>query len=168
MERETRMSEDNARNVIERIVTDSSAREALLPVFVESIDRAHYVAAHKWGITVARDRVRLNVGMIVVCTLYRGAVWLALEGAHDLSPLPHLDGWEYNGPYNGFPDMTEVYVFPQLHELTPAVQQAHYRLIEHAKDKFSKLRSTAESAHNDGALIYLEQILHRTLPRPLY
>ena len=56
------------------------AEERFLQMFAESILQADQYGSNKWGITLySGDRVRLNVGSVVVCTLHRIPIWFALD-----------------------------------------------------------------------------------------
>ena len=54
-----------------------------LEMFAESIREANRSGSDKWGVThYGKDRVRLNVGSIVVCTLHAGGIWFALDKSY--------------------------------------------------------------------------------------
>lgn len=64
--------------------------------------------------------------------------------------------------------MQEIYIVPDRVQLTPAIQQAHHRLIGRAADKFTRLRPAVAAAHSDEVLTYLAEQVSRQLPQPLY
>jgi hypothetical protein len=80
--------------------------ELCLQMLAESIRKAHKSGHNRWGLTHHKnDRVRLNVGKIVVCTLEAGGIWFALDkgfaGASDESYLDKaLDCWTWSPEHN--------------------------------------------------------------------
>jgi len=73
-----RESIDDAKKVIEKISPEKESRKAYLEMFAECIEEARRHGAEKWGVTLHSDRVGLNVGSLVVCTLHEGYFWVVL------------------------------------------------------------------------------------------
>jgi hypothetical protein len=75
---------DDAKKVIEKLFPEEESRKAYLDMFAECIEEARRHGDEKWGVTLHSDRVRLNVGSLVVCTLHEGCSWVVLRETHKL------------------------------------------------------------------------------------
>lgn len=155
--------------MIETLIPNLADRRILLPIFADSIHEAHRIAANKWGITLHDDRVRLNVGSIVACTIHNGGIWLALADAPDLNLPPRIPGGDYFR-YTVFREpCADVYVLPEnIADYRRAWRRAHHDLIGMAGEKYKRLRRPSQDTHSPGVLVYLERFLDERLPRPIY
>ncbi|MDC8447680.1 MAG: hypothetical protein LV473_04930 [Nitrospira sp.] len=66
---ETRKDPKTAREVLETLLPDAHVRKLCLRFLCDSIQLAHPLAPSSWGLTLQKDRVRLNVGHIEVMTI---------------------------------------------------------------------------------------------------
>ena len=168
MREQPRENGQHARAIIQTLIPDASSRKALLNAFADSIVRAHMEGEDKWGITLGTDRIRLNVGSIVVCTIHNRALWLALVRTPAIENLPSLNPPE-GYQYKVFKEpIADLYVQPQDLPLQRSIQDAHWRLIELAGEKYKRLRQQSQGSHSPGVLTYLRAELGRELPDPAY
>lgn len=148
-----------------------------LEMFAESIKEAHRNGANKWGVTLYnKDRVRLNVGSIVVCTLHAGGVWFALDRDKLESPeyafVKESSDWKSTPQYDyvAVPSMSGLYKpsTARVHAKTWAkIRKMHFALIDKAATKYTKLRSSSRNVHSKDFLEYLRENLHDSkIPNP--
>jgi len=149
-----------------------------LRMFAESIRLAHQYASKKWGVTVHRDRVRLNVGSVVVCTLSAGRIWFALDrdcsDTADCKYLNESDDWNWTPQYDykAVPSMSGYYVAssPRGHsEIWARIKKMHEGLVQSAAGKYRKLRTPCQNSHSPEFLEYLRIRLDQPdLPNPSF
>jgi len=147
-----------------------------LEMFAESIKEANHCGNDKWGITLYKDRVRLIVGSIVVCTLEAGSVWFALDrnfqGSTDHAFLDKAVDWKWTPRYDyvAVPSMSGYYKpsTPGIHAQTWAkIKKMHFSLIDKAALKYRKLRAPSKKVHSEDFMDYLRQRLNDpTIPDP--
>lgn len=148
-----------------------------LEMFVESIREADRCGGDKWGVThYEKDRVRLVVGSVVVCTLHVGGIWFALdkdfEDSTDYTFIDQRAEWkatpEYD--YKAVPSISGMYYPPasKIHKQNwGKIKKMHFALIDKAASKYRKLRVTSKKAHSKAFMDYLRQRLDDpTIPDP--
>jgi hypothetical protein len=148
-----------------------------LTMFARSIEQAHQRGSSKWGVTLYyKDRVRLIVGGIVVCTLRIGRIWFALDkdyqSTNDYISLRDSGDWAETpwADYRIVPSISGNYLPSHRHEsLVPHIERMHFSLIEKAADKYTKLREPCRKAHSCKFLKELRDRLNQPdLPTPGY
>jgi len=154
--------------------------ERCLHMFAEAIRKAHKSGRNKWGVTLYNnDRVRLNVGSVVVCTLHAGGIWFALDkdfgGTLDESYLDRAHdcwNWTHEHDYRAVPSISGYYKpsTARKHAATwPRIRKMHFALIDNAADKYKRLRKTSQTAHSSEFLKYLRNRLKQPdIPNPVY
>jgi hypothetical protein len=155
-------------------------RPFCLKMFAESIEEADRIGHGKWGVThYGNDRVRLNVGSIVVCTLHVDSIWFALDKAwHGSSEYNFIDTkvpgewtWTTKYDYVAVPSMSGLYrpsTSSRVHTQTWAkIKKMHFALIAKAASKYSKLRSPSKKVHSQDFMDELRKELgDPTIPNP--
>ena len=166
-----RNSEREARQIIENIIAEPEERDLCLSAFAEAIEEADMCGRNKWGISLFDDRVRLNVGQVVVCTIWDGGLWLALENSN-VEDLKGLDGFSLlnQETYEIVPSIDGQYTPREKShsETWSKIKQHHFKLIELAADSRQQLRKSSQEAHSPGVLKYLRRYLNVDLPAPNY
>jgi len=146
-------------------------------MFTESVGKAHKSGHDKWGITLYEDRVRLNVGSIVVCTLHADKIWLALDkGLAGASEETYVDKalWSRTpeNDYSAVPSISGCYrpSTGQKHgETWPRIRKMHFALLDSAADKYKRLRKPSQATHSSEFLEYLRDALGQLdIPNPAY
>jgi hypothetical protein len=130
------------------------------------------------GVThYGNNRVRLNVGGIVVCTLHAGKIWFALDKDWENSAecafvkkRPYEWQWTPDYDYIVVPSMNGLYVpsTTKAHAVMwPRIRKMHFALIARAAKKYSKLRSSSKKAHSAEFMNELRRRLNDpTIPDP--
>ena len=87
---------DSARAVARKLMPDPKARRRALEILREGIARAHAIDAASWGVTLAGNRIRFNVGRGARLTIapnsleWKGAEPVKIENEGDVAAP---DGW---------------------------------------------------------------------------
>src|SRR5918993_5329142 len=96
-------SEDEAKQLVVSILPKTGIRQQCLTMFAEAIDEANRYGRDIWTLTHTRDKVRLIVGHIIVCTLENrpehGPIWMALDKGLLGTSKFHLErsgDWEWD------------------------------------------------------------------------
>lgn len=171
----------NSQQLIHQLFGQTEQR--CLEMFAESIQYADtYKNRHGknlWGVTLYNnDRVRLNFGSIVVCTLHAGNIWFALDkefdGTKDSVYLDGLNEWRWTPHYNyvAVPSISGFYLpsGPKKHlTVWPRIRKMHFALIDSAWAKYTKLRKQSQRSHSSDFMNYLRATLKSPqLPDPVY
>ncbi len=61
--------QESVASIMQNLLPNEDVRRKCLNFFADSIDTAYVAAAHKWGVTLKPNLLRLNVGMIEVFTI---------------------------------------------------------------------------------------------------
>ena len=133
---------DSARAVARKLIPDPKARRRALEWLRDGITRAHQIDAASWGVTLAPNRLRFNVGRGARLTIAPGALeWkggetVAIESEDDVAaPADWLHGLEI-----------EASEFEGAWFSNPAWR----------------------AAHSPGILKFLEEEFGETMPTPAY
>jgi len=154
-----------AGDVIGRLVPEPTPRGAVAKVFGELFDRAHQHGDRRWAVTLFHDRIRLNVGMVHVCVLLPGILFLVVDPAkvdeptrEALGPRLHrLTEFQSTGP------VLELYLpVEEVAELWPTIRGASMAFVDSAASR----NTPFWTSHSPGVLKALSQTLDRDLPRP--
>lgn len=169
-----RTSEAEATRLIDRILQNPANREPCLRFFSNSINCAHAQGPSKWGVTLHDDRIRLNVGGVVVCTLQNDRLWLALDresvSVETHASLEALIGWKWEKHYYRVIPSLAAFYSPsqpdtQESQITAIPHQQYIRL---AAKRWHELIPRCQQAHSPGVLKAISAILGRKLPDPAY
>jgi hypothetical protein len=164
----TNQQANEPNEVIERLLPHMSERVEVLRVFADSIRLAHATGADRWGISLLSDRLRLNVGQVVVCAIEKNGIWLALDRdaipEQELSRLREARAWQ-SPVYRGLRSSASIVVeAEQLASIVPQVWQAHQRLIELAAEKYGILKDELQHTHAEKVIDLLRRDLQFELP----
>ncbi|MCC6608035.1 MAG: hypothetical protein IT327_32825 [Anaerolineae bacterium] len=181
------MQSDTSKIEIESEITllipDREVRRLYLSVFVESLTEAHSHGANKWGVyyIVDANRLRLLVGSIIVLTVHKQGLWMALD--HELlqkskeeqNMLNLSNNWRWDT--DDYPEYTRIpsingYYMPSPSgdylQIWPTIRQHHFAYVGKVAKKFSQLREDSQQRHMPEVLVYLRQELNRYVPEPVY
>ena len=147
-------------------------------MFAESIEKANDSGRNKWGVTHSKsDRVRLNVGSLVACTLHADKIWFALDsnyaGTSDKYYLDKHDCWTWTPiNYEPVPSISGIYkpsTAEKHAEMWPRIRKMHFAFIDNAADKYKRLSKKIQPAHSPEFLEHLRGKLSQPdLPNPIY
>lgn len=167
-----RSSAAGAQAVIERLLPHSTGRNAILAFFAQSITIAHTAQPAAWGVTLYRDRVRLNVNQVIVCTLVRDTIWIAVDKQALDEPttarLSQLQDWQEH-TYRSVPTSASATVhYHELEEVLPLLASAHARLIQLCAARSAQAPLKVQGAHSEGVIAYLRAAGFPDVPSPAY
>jgi HNH endonuclease len=124
----------------------------------------------RWGVTLTRDFVRLNVGMIEVTSIRKRG---GIEVSYAIDLLPP-DAFSSEGVARGsddwqvsVPGVDGAFIEPDhFLEVLPLFHQAHFDAIRRAAA--SRRHSTMTKAHSPGVISFLNDHLNVGIPQPEY
>ena len=172
-------SEMEAKRIIESLLEDARVRKKCLSMFADSIAEANVYGNDRWVITCdSRNEVRLHVGHVIICSLEKHGIWMALdeeflESEQSLEFPPSYWRWykeylEYrsinsrNGYYNPQGMSSEEH-----QRAWERIRPLHFESISKAAKKWKKgVYDATRRRHASGVLKYLQRELERELPDP--
>lgn len=166
-----RTSAESARLVIEKLLPQEASRRLALNYLADTMVQADAIGADVWGVTLFKDRVRLNIGTIEVGVLEQNAVYMTLhDEALTEAARKQLKKWGQfgkKGAYRTAPDALGLRLpAEKLAAALPLLQEARAQLIEKLASR--RKRTTWYEAHSPGVIAYLQSALGRAIPNPSY
>lgn len=168
-------------STIASLLPDAQVRQLCLSVFMESLIEANTYGANKWGVYYSADgdRLRLLVGSLIVLTIHKQGVWLALDeqllqkSREELELLNLSEDWHWDTgrwtKYTRVPSRNGYYIPSDNHlQIWPVIRQMHFAYINKVATKFSQLREDSQHRHMPQVLAYLRQALNQYVPEPIY
>ncbi len=173
---ETNSNVDDAREAIERILTDEKVRKACLSLLADSIISAQKAGGSAWVLTLRKDRrcITLNVGHRLTFRFQRkdgkGIASINLD-PESMKAIPATMRKEIDAYPNPWPDWTgyEPRRIPveKLAVVFPIVRDAHNQMIE--KAAALKQGAPTRKYHSSALICYLRSYLNRPeIPDPDY
>ncbi len=131
---------DEARQVIYSLLPDTIVRRSCLEIFGESAGYANSFGSDKWGAYYETGKVRLLVGSLIVFTIHKDGVWLALDQelldtSQELSVfLDNAEEWRwdnYDYPiYKSVPSRNGFYTPSNNHvEVWSVIKKLHWEHV---------------------------------------
>lgn len=159
-----RTEADRARFILERLLPETEGRRACLQAFAASILQAQEVAPDRWSVTLYPNKVWLNVGPVMVCSLHPGMLWRALDGAELDEPALRALGNRLDAyGYSVVLDSTGLESTPeQVTEDCTLSDEAHRALLQRAI--VGRALKQGREDHSAGLLEYLRTELGLALP----
>ena len=172
-------NEDEAKQIKCSLLPQEEKRKLCLEMFVEVVNHANSYGNDKWGTYYERKVVRLLVGSLIVFTIERGCVWLALdkpllEGSEQHQYLLERENsWQWDQDdyptYSKVPSRNGYYIPSESHsEIWPIIRLLHFEFIRKVAEKYPSLRTTSQARHNSTLLSYLRNELEQFVPDPIY
>lgn len=168
-----RTDKEVAREVFEFLLPDEKVRWHCLNFLADSIQIANQLAAHRWGVTLDSDSMRLNCGMIEVVTILPDWIHVVAdaESLPIFSPALVEVRKTRNGAIKGFYPSVPGSIACDFDAkksilVLPQIADSHNRLLQKAsRTPFAPNR---KKAHSPGVIEYLEDCLDQVLPQPEY
>ena len=175
-------SEGEAERLLCSILRDTQTRQRCLETFADAVREAHYHSEGLWAITCSKDKVRLQVGPVIIGNIGdRRAgterLWLALDRTSlvrgDEGPTVEGSGdWEWGvgkwATYRVVPTRNGCYFPSEGHEeIWPEIRELHFEAIRKAARR-GGLRQRTKDGHSPGISRYLRNALGRSVPDPAY
>ncbi len=173
-----RSSEICAREVINSILPQADIRRPCLQLLVDSIKLAHTARESSWGVTLFEDgAIRLNVGMIEVCTLSYGELVRLLVDYKVLGDIPAKynlicemlanQANIFDGVYSSVPGSVILeFLAHNLGPMYSLAKKSYTALIMQAAE--TARNPSTRGAHSPGVLKYLRSELKQPIPDPVY
>lgn len=170
MEKADRTSSTKAQEMFEDLLPNPTARVSYLRFLTDSILEANRLNPARWGVTLARHFVRLNVGMIEVTSIRRSG---GIEVSYTIDLLPP-DAFSSKGIARGsgdwqisVPGVDGAFIEPDYFlGVLPLFRQAHFDAIRRAAA--SRRHPTMTKAHSPGVISFLNDYLNANIPQPEY
>lgn len=147
------LSPEVAKKIVESLLPDKQARGICLRILAASIEQAHSISPGSWSLTLADNKVRLNVGRIEVLAIFHDVFHVVLHNERG----PTRYRW-VSGSY------TEDLPAAEVGEKFPGIAGSHRRLVSLATK--TGRHSPWAFAHSLGALRYLEGVVGRSIAEP--
>lgn len=173
----------NSTNKVERTITsllpNEEDRKICLSLFLEALKKANSCGSNKWGAYCYKEGVRLLVGSLIVFTIHKDRIWLALDkqmlnertDKRKLLEDSELWNWEKDdySEYIPVPSMNGYYL-PSSEdlEILPIIRDFHFTYIEKVAQYYQWLMSTSQPKHSKELLEYLGKELGQSVPSPNY
>ncbi len=175
-------------NIVEKIETDivqllpdPKVRKLCLSVLLDSVSEANRHGVQKWGVYFwnGNDRIRLLVGGLIVLSIHKEGVWMALEkeelgkSKDMLQIIEKSTDWQWDtgrwAHYTRIPSANGYYTPSDDHpRIWPIIQQFHFAYIRKTASVFSQLREDSQRKNMPEVLEYLRNTLKRYVPSPFY
>lgn len=164
---------------LDQILPEKRLRENCLNIFSECIICADESGSNKWGLHLHKNKIRLLVGSMIVCTIQDEEIWLALDRGH-LDSEGEFEEVLNDSPYwrwdtEDYPEYTRVpsrngYYIPNEKnlELWSTIKNAHFEFVRNVANKFESLQTQSKEKHEPELLKFIQDVLDRSLPAPDY
>jgi hypothetical protein len=164
-----RNSSNEARKVLERLLSNEHSRAEIFLFLADSIRQAHSLAPAGWSLTLTETMVRLNVGKIETLAIFQDLVHLVLarqKMPRGLNNIPDIV-WNPKAQtvYQSVPGSLSCDIPAGEFGVARAlVEESHRALIRNAANTAN--RTVWTKSHSPGVLRYLEELVKTTLPDP--
>lgn len=185
-----RQKDEVAAAIFEQFIPQTKIRKTCLAFLADSILSADRFNGDRWGVTLARDVVRLNVGKPEALCIFPGYLHVVLD-IYTLPKvlMPRRDGlavegrnmrWKTKGlylwgnkndlklgVYSSVPGSISCNVDSSLcSSWLPLVRDSHHAFLE--KAALTARNPETKSAHSPNVISFLSSYLNRELPQPSY
>ncbi len=174
-----RNDEVEIRNIVRRLLPQEEIRNLCLKIFVEVVNHANSCGNDKWGTYYLPNKVRLLVGNLIVLSIERNCVWLALDNQllESSEKYQHLlketNNWQWDKDdyptYSQVPSRNGCYTPSENHlEIWPVIRSLHFEFISKVAAKYEKLKKTSQTKHSSAVVSYLRNEIDQSVPSPIY
>ncbi|MEG3057297.1 MAG: HNH endonuclease signature motif containing protein [Methanoculleus sp.] len=171
------------RNQIERTISsflpDEEYRKVCLSLFVDSLLEANSYGSKKWGAYCYSGGVRLLVGSLIVFTIHRKGLWLALdkqlldEKKDERRQLEASESWSWGrgewSEYKKIPSRNGYYMpSKDSQDIWSTIRVFHFEYIRKAAEKYGWLMISSQGNHSPELIAYICSELEQSIPSPNY
>jgi hypothetical protein len=170
-----RDNQDSVDEVIQNLIPEEATRRKCLDLLADSINTAYVLAPDRWGLTLKKDLIRLNVGKIEVLAFFPDIAHCLL----DLDTIPK-ELWEddrvtiledendpRSGYYRSVPGSVVCDVFVEdIEGVLPLIQDSHRILIENASQ--TGRNPMTRNRHSPAVIENLSSYVGRDILHPSY
>ncbi|MCK5055771.1 MAG: hypothetical protein KAT34_03900 [Candidatus Aminicenantes bacterium] len=140
---------NKVRSTFIKLFSDESARRQVLANFIELIEHAHSMGSDTWGVHSLPKKIRLLVGRLIVATIQKDCIWIALgknslEKSTDKNEvLNESESWQWDTgvfrEYKVIPTKNGYFSPNHSPEIWSIVKEFNFKVIEKSAIKFKKL-----------------------------
>lgn len=164
---------------IKQLLPNEGDRKICLSFFLEALKKANSYGSNKWGAYCYKDRVRLLVGNLIVCTIHKNRIWVALDkqmlsDRMDIKKsleASELWSWEKEdySEYIPVPSMNGYYTpcSGDL-EILPIIKNLHFTYIEKVAKRYIWLNYRSQPKHSKELIKHLKKEFGQNVPSPNY
>lgn len=168
---------ENVVKVVKSLIPDENIREKCLKIFSECLIKADESGSTKWGVHVKKDRIRLLVGSLIVCTVIKDKIWMALdremlESTGSVRDIIESSGyWTWDTEdypeYSQVPTLNGYYeVIDESFYLWAELKKLHFELIRKTGEKYKNLQVKSQKHHEPALIAYIQDTYDLSLPLP--
>jgi hypothetical protein len=170
-----RDSQNSVHEVVQSLIPEEIIRHKCLDFLADSINTAYGLAPDRWGLTLKKDMIRLNVGKIEVLALFPKMVHCLIDLdstpkellGDDMVIILKNESDPTLGYYRSVPGSIVCNVFVEdFEEVLPLIQDSHRILIENASQ--TGRNPMTKKAHAPAVIDFLSSYLGRDIPHPDY
>ena len=168
---------ESIQGILLKILPNKIVRENCLNIISESIICADELGSNKWCLHLNNNKIRLFIGSLIVFTIYKEELWIALDKdflkLNDslLEALNNSQYWRWDK--EGYPEYSRVpsrngFYNPidKNFELWNTIKNAHFEFIRNVANKFVRLQNRSQLNHVPELLEIIQDTLGRSLPKP--
>lgn len=165
----------NIQNTLYQLLPEKYIRTSILTKFAMSIRQAHVCGSDKWSIHCLPNKLRLHVGSVIIMTVHKGKLWLALDscsGYETLNESIKRGSWtwdDYSYPrYTRIPSKNGFYLAENDQDSADwqSIEKLHFTSIHKASKHL--LRSASQAKQDNAVIETLTSILDIRIPSPNY
>jgi hypothetical protein len=169
------------KKAITLLLPNEKTRKICLSLFLEALIKANSFGSNKWGAYYQSDGIgiRLLVGNLIVFTIHKGEIWLALdkqllnESKSKQDLLENTRSWRWEtanySEYKPVPSRNGYYL-PSEDKLQiwPNIRGLHFAYIQKVAKKYEWLNIRSQQKHAPDLLSYMRIELNKDIPNPNY
>ena len=168
---------ESVEKLIKNLFPDEKMRERCLKIFSECIIQADESGSNKWGIHVKKDRIRLLVGSLIVCTVMKDKIWLGLYNeafkasgsVREIIESSECWSWDTEDypEYSKVPSRNGYYLLKdESIDLWNYLKEFHFQLISKAGKKYKRLQVKSQKSHEPAFITFVSNAYNIHLPVP--
>lgn len=159
---------------ITQIIPTESKRKVFLTIFCEAIQYANSFGAHKWGVKVLSNKIRLIVGSLITTTICEDSLWMALDKDLLSKSSPQIlnllaDDWDnVEYPEYSVINSKNWYYNDDTLEKWEKIKQLHLQSIQKTCNKYEQLNVKSQILNSNVFIDYLNSHCSTSIPYPQY
>ncbi len=173
-----RNDQDSAAEVINYLIPEETHQQLCLSFLANTIGIAHDLSPDRWGITLKKDTIRLNVGNIEVIVITPDIFYCVLDfdtipkelrklGKDETVFFLENENDPEAGLYKSVPKSVGCrMLIEDAEKIFPLLQDSHRILVENASQ--TRRHAMTKKGHSPAVADYLSTYLEKKIPQPEY
>lgn len=165
---------------INSLFPNSNYRKRCLSLYREIIEIVDQLGNNKWGTYHFKDGIRLLVGNLIIFTIHKNGIWLALdkqsldEEKEKRKKLDNNELWHWwTGEYSVYKSVPSIngYYYPHDNDsdIWPIIKELHIKYLTSVVNRYKALNIKSQLKHSDELLWYVQNELGiESIPIPHY